>query len=69
MGFEIITAKKKEQQPKINPPDKQPFLPPVILIEIANGKVKIAGVKLPISPLNPYVSVNKKTNISADITP
>ena len=69
MGFEIITAKKKEQQPKINPPDKQPFLPAVILIEIANGKVKIAGVKLPISPLSPYVSVNKKTNISADITP
>ena len=48
-GFAIITAKKKEQQPKINPPDIIPLFLDEIDSATANGKVRIAGVKLPSS--------------------
>ena len=68
-GFAIIAARKKEQQPKIVPPIHILVLPFHTERATANGKVKIAGVKLPKKAVNAYVSISKNTNINAEATP
>ena len=63
------TAKKNEQEPKMSPPTHIPLLPLKRDSATANGKVSIAGVKLPKNALNRYVSISKNVNINAVITP
>lgn len=65
----MINERTNEHAPNIVPPTNIVFLSPKRLIPTASGKVRIAGVNCLNKKLNAYVSVKRKTNISAESTP